>query len=206
MDLGNEPDEPREVEAEPDNQPALDGDGDPGVPRVGIYGQRGSKCHELPSSGEGSLMPDVGADASSELRGSVVLGEVCEELDISRGGPQTECPNEPSIPSDCEGYEPSVVDPSEEDRALDEWFGDELYPTRTRGSHAAGRELLERCGRKAKLEDEADAENRPIKMAELVFVEPLDSKGPNEVAHPTARICTQLGTHRRARTQPSMMP
>ena len=191
MDLGNEPDEPREVEAEPDNQPRLDGDGDPGVPRVGPDGQRGSKCHELPGSGEGSLMPDAGADASSELRGSVVLGEVCEELDISRGGPQAECPNEPSIPSDCEGYEPSVVDPSEEDRALDEWFGDKLYPAR--GSHAAGRELLERCAEdKAKLDDEADAENRPIKMVELVFVEPLDSKGPNEVAHATARICAQL--------------
>ena len=77
------------------------------------------------------------------------------------------------------------------DRALDEWFGDKLYPAR--GSHAAGRELLERCAEdKAKLDDEADAENRPIKMVELVFVEPLDSKGPNEVAHATARICAQL--------------
>ena len=92
-------------------------------------------------------------------------------------------------PDDCEGYEPSdPPDPCE----LEEWFEDVSHVPHPASSLDKG--LLARCE-----EDAVEAEERdeaslfgPVRMVELVFVEPLDSKSPGEVAGALGRIFAQL--------------
>ena len=92
-------------------------------------------------------------------------------------------------PDDCEGYEPSdPPDPCE----LEEWFEDVSHVPHPASSLDKG--LLARCE-----EDAVEAEERdeaslfgPVRMVELVFVEPLDSKSPGDVAGALGRIFAQL--------------
>ena len=138
---------------------------------------------ELLGSGEGLHEPGVG-DASGPLEplGGVFAG--------SKGGALAKnAEGGDGAPDDCEGYEPSdPPDPCE----LEEWFEDVSHVPHPASSLDKG--LLARCE-----EDAVEAEERdeaslfgPVRMVELVFVEPLDSKSPGEVAGALGRIFAQL--------------
>ena len=86
------------------------------------------------------------------------------------------------------GMSPQIPDPCE----LEEWFEDVSHVPHP--ASALDKGLLARCE-----EDAVEAKERddaslfgPVRMVELVFVEPLDSKSPGEVAGALGRIFAQL--------------
>ena len=133
---------------------------------------------ELLGSGEGLHEPRVG-DASGALEplGGVVAGGA-----LSKNGSGGNADPDDYPPDPCE---------------LEEWFEDVSHVPHPASSLDKG--LLARCE-----EDAVEAEERdeaslfgPVRIVELVFVEPLDSKSPGEVAGALGRIFAQLAVLQR---------